>query len=67
VSAGLTPAAALRGATADAAHLLGVSTRTGTIDVGKDADLLLVDGDPLTDIRATRRIVAVVRLGVVVR
>jgi imidazolonepropionase-like amidohydrolase len=35
--------------------------------VGKDADLVLIDGDPLADIRATRRILTVIRLGVVVR
>jgi imidazolonepropionase-like amidohydrolase len=67
VAAGLTPAAALRSATVDAAHLLGVSSRAGTIEVGKDADLVLVDGDPLTDIRATRRILNVIRLGAVVQ
>lgn len=67
VAAGLTPAVALRTATADAAELLGVAERTGTIDVGKDADLVLLDGDPLADIRNTRRIVAVVRGGVIVR
>ena len=59
-------AAALRSATADAADLLGIADRAGTVDVGKDADLVLLDGDPLTDIRATRRIVAVIRGGVVV-
>jgi imidazolonepropionase-like amidohydrolase len=67
VAAGLTPAAALKSATADAADLLGIADRAGTVDVGKDADLVLLDGDPLTDIRATGRIVAVVRGGVVVR
>jgi imidazolonepropionase-like amidohydrolase len=67
VAAGLTPAAALKSATADAADLLGIADRAGTVDVGKDADLVLLDGDPLTDIRVTRRIVAVVRGGVVVR
>jgi imidazolonepropionase-like amidohydrolase len=63
----LTPAAALRSATADAADLLGIGERAGTIAIGKDADLVLVDGDPLADIRATRRIAHVVRLGQVVR
>jgi imidazolonepropionase-like amidohydrolase len=66
VQAGLTPAAALRSATADAAELLGIAHRTGTLDAGKDADLLLVEGDPLADIRDTARIRAVVRAGVVV-
>ena len=66
VAAGLTPAAAIRSATADAAALLGIADRAGTIDVGKDADLVLVDGDPLRDIRATTAIRLVVRLGRVV-
>lgn len=67
VAGGLTPAQALRSATADAAELLGIATRTGTIQAGKDADLVLISGDPLVDIRATRRILNVVRGGVVVR
>lgn len=67
VAGGLTPAQALKSATADAAELLGIATRTGTIQVGKDADLVLISGDPLVDIRATRRIRHVVRGGVVVR
>lgn len=67
VAGGLTPAQALRSATTDAADLLGIAARTGSIHVGKDADLVLVNGDPLTDIRATRRILNVVRGGVVVR
>ena len=67
VAGGLTPAQALKSATSDAADLLGIAGRTGTIQLGKDADLVLVSGDPLADIRATRRILNVVRLGVVVR
>jgi imidazolonepropionase-like amidohydrolase len=64
VQGGLTPAQALRSATVDAADLLGLSDRVGTIEVGKDGDLVLLDGDPLTDIRATRRVVAVWREGI---
>jgi imidazolonepropionase-like amidohydrolase len=67
VEGGLSPAAALKAATADAAALLGVTNRVGTIAIGRDADLVLVDGDPLRDITALRRIVNVVRRGVVVR
>jgi imidazolonepropionase-like amidohydrolase len=66
VAAGLTPEAAIRSATSDAAALLGIAERAGTIDVGKDADLVLVDGDPLRDIRATTAIRLVVRLGRIV-
>ncbi len=66
VAGGLTPAQALRAATADAADLLGIAARAGTIDIGKDADLLILEGDPVRDIRATRRIRQVVRGGVLV-
>ena len=66
VGAGMSPAQAIRSATADAADLLGLSS-AGTIDAGKDADLVLVDGDPLADIRATTAIRLVVRLGRVIR
>ncbi len=62
--AGLSPAATIRSATSDAAALLGVQDRVGTIDLGKSADLVLVDGDPLADIRNTRRIWMVIKDGV---
>jgi imidazolonepropionase-like amidohydrolase len=67
VAGGLTPAQALKSATADAADLLGIAGRAGTIQLGKDADLVLLNGDPLIDIRATRRILNVVRGGALVR
>ena len=67
VEGGMTAAQALRSATTDAASLLGIASRAGTIGVGKDADLVLLEGDPLADIRNTRRIAHVVRAGVVVR
>jgi imidazolonepropionase-like amidohydrolase len=60
VAAGLTPYEALRAATANAAEFLGERTR-GTIAVGQDADLLLLDADPLKDIANTRRIAGVMR------
>jgi imidazolonepropionase-like amidohydrolase len=50
VSSGLTPYQALRAATAGAAHLLRKDAEFGTIEPGKAADLLLVRGNPLTDI-----------------
>ena len=59
VRAGIPPAAALQAATANAARLLGVGDRTGSIKPGLDADLLLVEGNPLEDIAATERISAV--------
>ena len=63
----MPPATALETATADAATLLGIANRAGTIAVGKDADLVLVNGDPLREISALRRIVTVIRRGVVVK
>lgn len=54
VLAGLPPAAALRTATVNAARALGVEDELGTIEVGKLADLVVLRGDPLDDIRNTR-------------
>ena len=67
VASGLTPAQALNTATGEAATLLGIQDRTGSIVVGKAADLVILDGDPLVDIRNTRRIWMVVKGGHVVR
>ena len=65
--AGLSPAQALTAATLNGARAIGVADQTGTIVVGKAADLVLLDADPLADIRNTRRIAAVIKNGVVVR
>jgi imidazolonepropionase-like amidohydrolase len=46
VGHGLPAEVALRALTIDAAKLLGIAARTGTLEVGKDADLALFDGDP---------------------
>jgi len=57
VEAGLTPADALATATLEPARLVGVEQRTGSIEVGKTADLVLVEGDPakrIGDLRQTR-------------
>lgn len=47
VGRGLPAAAALRALTIDAAKLLGIDARVGSLEVGKDADLAMFDGDPL--------------------
>ncbi len=67
VASGLAPSDAIRAATSGAAALLGIQDRVGTIDGGKAADLVLVDGDPLVDIHSTRQIWMVVKDGVIVR
>ena len=63
VRAGIPPAVALQAATLNAARLLRVDNRIGTIRAGNDADLLVVDGNPLDDIGATERISMVVFKG----
>jgi len=63
VRAGLTPLQALQSATRDAAKAMGVSEEVGTIEVGKTADLVLLDANPLTNISNTRGIQAVVLRG----
>jgi imidazolonepropionase-like amidohydrolase len=63
VQAGIPPAEALQAATYNAARLLRAEKRIGSIHVGNDADLLVVDGNPLEDITATERISIVVFKG----
>jgi imidazolonepropionase-like amidohydrolase len=59
VDAGLTPYAALQTATVNPAIFLEMKNRTGTIAVGKEADLVLLDKNPLEDINHTRSIAGV--------
>lgn len=66
VEAGLTPLEALTAATGLAAKVLGAEQEIGTIAVGKRADLVLLEADPLDDIRNTRRIHTVILGGQVV-
>jgi imidazolonepropionase-like amidohydrolase len=63
VETGIPVSVALQAATSNAAKLLGASGRIGAILPGMDADLLLVDGNPLQDISATERISLVVFQG----
>jgi imidazolonepropionase-like amidohydrolase len=59
VGAGLTPVAALQTATLNPARVLGFADSLGSIALGKLADLVILDANPLTDIRNSRRIRAV--------
>ena len=59
----LSPLQALQTATINPAIFLGREKTQGTIEVGKRADLVLLEADPLTDIRNTRRIAAVLVRG----
>ena len=56
VSAGISPSAVIRMATRHGAEALGLFGETGSIEPGKRADLVVLDGDPLRDIRSSRRI-----------
>jgi imidazolonepropionase-like amidohydrolase len=62
VQAGLTPYQALETGTRNVARFFGVDDRAGTITVGKQADLLLLEANPLADISNTQR-----RAGVMIR
>lgn len=59
VESGLSPMEALRAATSAPASFLGIADRSGSISVGKRADLVVLDANPLTDIHNTARIRAV--------
>ncbi|MDX2135007.1 MAG: amidohydrolase family protein [Saprospiraceae bacterium] len=65
--AGLPNEAILRSATIDAAEMLRIIDQAGTIEAGKRADIIAVDGDPLTDITSLRKVVWVMKAGVVVK
>jgi hypothetical protein len=63
VDAGLTPFQALQTATTAAAHALGAADDLGTVEAGRLADLVIVDGNPLADIRHARRVRRVIKDG----
>ena len=63
VESGFTPAEALQTATINPARLVGVDSKTGSIKVGKRADMVLVDGDPSKRVGDARRSVWVMSAG----
>ena len=67
VGLGMSPAAALRAAGPAAADLLGLSDTIGTLEKGKEADIVAVPGDALKDIRATERVFFVMKAGRIIR
>jgi len=67
VKLGMTPAQAIRTATVNAADLLGWSDKVGSIEAGKYADLIAVDGEPLKDVKTLESVQWVMKGGAVVQ
>jgi len=64
---GMTPLQAIRAATVSGAEALGMTGDVGEIAVGRYADIVAVDGDPLTDVTRLEHVGAVVKGGVLVK
>ena len=67
VRLGMTPLQAIQTATVNAADLLGWSDKVGTLDAGKWADLIAVEGDPLQDITTLQHVKFVMKGGAVIK
>jgi imidazolonepropionase-like amidohydrolase len=63
---GMSPQAVVESATRVAAEAIGLGAEIGTLETGKRADLIAVDGDPCQDLRALRSVKAVLRDGRIV-
>jgi len=67
VKLGMTPLGAIQAATVNDADLLGWADKVGTVEAGKFADLIAVDGDPLADVTTLEKVKFVMKGGEVVR
>ena len=63
INLGMKPIDAIRSATIVGAELLGISKKTGTVDIGKDADLIVVTKNPLDDVHTIQDVVFVMSNG----
>jgi imidazolonepropionase-like amidohydrolase len=63
VEAGMTPLEAIQSATIVSARAMKLESEVGTVERGKRADLIVVDGDPLVDIRNLRKVSRVITKG----
>jgi len=61
---GFTPLEAIKSATLIAAQAIGIDSTHGTIEVSKQADMVILNADPLLDIRNTRQIISTIKDGV---
>jgi imidazolonepropionase-like amidohydrolase len=67
VRLGMTPLQAIQSATVNDADLLGWADRIGTLESGKFADIIAVDGDPLKDVTTLERVKFVMKGGDVIK
>jgi imidazolonepropionase-like amidohydrolase len=65
VEGGMTPMEAIKAATKTAAELLGVDSLLGTLEPNKKADIIAVEGNPLKDIGVLKKVVFVMKGGLV--
>ena len=65
VTLGMSPVQALQAGTANAAELMGLSDRLGSITKGKLADIVAVNGDPLANVEVLKHVQFVMKDGVV--
>ena len=65
IEAGIKPMDAIKAATMNAAELIGIKDQLGSIEIGKLADIVAVDGNPLTDPKVFGKVVFVMKDGVV--
>jgi len=63
VEAGMPPMEAIKAATTSAADLLGISDKLGSVEKGKLADIVAVDGDPLQDIKVLQHMAFIMKEG----
>ena len=66
VTYGMTPLAAIRAATLNAAQALGWEKDVGVIEIGRFADFVAIDGDPLVNVRELEGVDGVIKGGVVI-
>jgi len=67
VDLGLPPIEALRAGTSVDAELLGIQDKLGTLESGKLADIVVIPGDPIQNIRQVEKVIFVMKEGVIYR